>query len=247
MNLSDHYNISELAFTLRYQPKATYVLDGIRRFPVNFNKFPVFSIEYFAGLKNIFKGDFSYHKFTADIHHSFNPGAIGTLVYDFRFTKVFKSLPYPLLYTLAGNQSFFRTDRTYNLMNYGEFILDEALELFLSYHMDGFILGRIPLLKKLQWRSVITANAAFGSFDTKKNGFYDPYLNPWGILARTDANGNPVTPFNSLTYAKPYAELSYGIENIFRFFRIDLVHRLTYLDHPNTHQFAVKISGVFRF
>ena len=61
---------------------------------------------------------------------------------------------------------------------------------------------------------------------------------------------NPETSFSdfyTLSYDKPYAELSYGIENIFKFFRVDLVHRLTYLDHPDTRKFAVKISGVFRF
>jgi hypothetical protein len=52
--------------------------------------------------------------------------------------------------------------------------------------------------------------------------------------------------FYTLPITNP-TELSYGIENIFKFFRADLVHRLTYLDHPDTRKFAFKISGVFRF
>jgi hypothetical protein len=142
-------------------------------------------------------------------------------------------LPYTLLITLAGNQTLFRTNRTYNLMNYGEFVLDEALELFLSYHMEGLILGRIPLIKKLQWRSVITAHSAFGGYDTEKNALYNPETN--------------LSSFYTLSYQKPYVEVSYGIENIFKFFRIDLVQRITYLDNPDVHHFALKISGVFRF
>ncbi|MCU0462547.1 MAG: hypothetical protein MUF36_11140, partial [Bacteroidales bacterium] len=53
--------------------------------------------------------------------------------------------------------------------------------------------------------------------------------------------------FYSVEYNKPYAELSYGIENIFRFLRVDLVHRLTYLENPGSQRFAVKVNGVFRF
>ena len=237
---------SELSMILRYQPKAIYVLDGVRRFPVNFNKYPIFSFEYFRGFRDPFNSDFNYQKIVGDINHNFNLGGIGSVGYDLRFTKVFGQLPYPLLITLAGNQSVFRSDRTYNLMNYGEFVLDEALELFFAYHMNGIILNRIPLLKKLQWCTVITAFAAFGSFDGAKNGFYDPNDNPLGILPYY-VNGKPLTSFETLSYNDPYAELSYGIENILRFLRIDLVHRLSRLENPDSHRFGVKISGVFRF
>ncbi len=246
-NLKSTFQTSEAGLILRYQPKAVYVLDGVRRFPVNFNQLPVFTMEYFRGFKNFAEGDFNYNKLVADIYQKFNPGGLGSISYNFRFTKVFGALPYPLLITLAGNQSFFRTDRTYNLMNYGEFIIDESLELFLSYHMNGLILGKIPLFKKLDWRTVFTADMAFGKFDGKSNGFYDPVSNPEGILPYNDQEGDPLSGFKTLSYTKPYMELSYGIENVFKFFRIDLVHRLTWLDNPDAHKFAVKMSGVFRF
>ncbi len=245
--LRNEYQTSELGCILHYQPAAVYVLDGIRRFPVNFNQNPVFSLEYYKGFKELAGGDFSYDKIVTGIQQKFNPGGLGTISYNLRFSKVFGALPYPMLTTLAGNQSFFRTDRTFNLMNYGEFIADETLEIFLSYHMNGLILGKIPLLKKLDWRTVFTLNSAFGKFNDESNGFYDPGTNPRGILPQFDQNGNPLTRFNTLSYKKPYAELSYGIENIFKFIRIDLVHRLTYLDNPDSHRLALKISGVFRF
>ncbi len=245
--LADNYITSELALIFRYQPKSTYVLDGNRRFPVNFNKSPVFSFEYYKGFKGFIRGDFDYHKVSAGIYHNFTAGGAGTMIYDLSFTKVFTALPFPLLITLAGNQSFFRANRTYNLMNYGEFVLDEAIELFYAWHMDGLIINRLPLIRKLDWRTVITAHAAFGDFNEKYNGYYNRDLNPKGILSDISIDGHPATPFYSLTYSMPYAELSYGIENIFKFFRVDLIQRLTYLDHPGVHQFAVKISGVFRF
>ncbi|HEX7493224.1 MAG TPA: DUF5686 family protein [Bacteroidales bacterium] len=243
---SINYITSEIGLILRYQPKATYVLDGVRRFPVNFNKYPVFSFEYYRGLPGFMKGDFQYNKIVADISHNFNFGGLGSIEYDFGFTKVFGQLPYPLLITLAGNQSIFRTSRTYNLMNYGEFVLDEALEMNMTYHMNGLIMNKLPLLKKLRLRTVVSARAAFGSFNDKLNGFYDPVINRDAILPDS-IRGNSLTRFNSLTYNRPYIELSYGIENIFSFLRIDLIHRLTWLENPDLHRFGVKISGVFRF
>jgi hypothetical protein len=241
-----NYTTGEIALILRYQPKATYVIDGVRRFPINFNRYPVLSFEYYRGFPGFMNSDFRYQKIVADIYHNFNIGGLGSIVYDISFTKVFDQLPYPLLLTLAGNQSVFRTSQTYNLMNYGEFVLDEALEISMTYHMNGLIMNRFPLLKKLGLRTVIGANAAFGSFNDKLNGFYDPVTNRNAILPDS-INGNPLTRFNTLSYDKPYAELSYGIENIFRFLRVDLIHRLTWLENPDIRRFGVKISGVFRF
>ena len=243
---SDNFKISEIGIVLRYQPKAVYVVDGVRRFPVNFNKYPVFSFQYFRGFDGILGSSYGYEKFAGAISHHFSMGGLGTFEYNLSFTKVNGQLPYPLLITLAGNESFFRTSRTYNLMNYGEFILDEATELYASYHMNGLFLNKIPLIKKLQWRTVISANAAFGSFNDKKNGYYDAINNPDGILHQVP-DPDPSDTFYTLDYNTPYAELSYGIENIFKVVRVDLVQRLTWLDNPGAKRFMVKVSGVFRF
>ena len=49
--------------------------------------------------------------------------------------------------------------------------------------------------------------------------------------------------FGRLDPKIPYVELGYGIENIFRFFRVDFFHRMTYLDGPQTRPFHIKISA----
>jgi hypothetical protein len=54
-----------------------------------------------------------------------------------------------------------------------------------------------------------------------------------------------VVPFNSLI-RKPYAELGYGVENILKFIRIDLIHRLTYFNNPNTRPIGLKVSAQFK-
>jgi hypothetical protein len=46
--------------------------------------------------------------------------------------------------------------------------------------------------------------------------------------------------------SKPYWEVGYGVENIFRLLRVDFVHRLSYLNHPKASKFGVKLSLQFK-
>lgn len=251
-NTSSNITISEITFLSSYQPKATFIIDKNERFPVLLKKAPVFSLSYTIGVKDFLRSNFSYHKASLEIKHNFLLGGLGNFMYDIKLSKVFSSLPYPLLYILAGNESIFRSDRMYNLMNYGEFVADQVAELFCTYHMEGLIFDKIPLLKKLGFRTVASAHLAYCSFDEKKNGAYSN-SNPNGILPEYDLSGNKLTGFNTLSRYKPYIEVSYGIENIFRIFRIDAIHRLTYLKYENMnyqekpHKFGIKISAAFRF
>jgi hypothetical protein len=45
----------------------------------------------------------------------------------------------------------------------------------------------------------------------------------------------------------PYIEGSVGIENIFKFFRVDLVKRFNYLDDPNIAKIGVRVRADFNF
>jgi hypothetical protein len=43
--------------------------------------------------------------------------------------------------------------------------------------------------------------------------------------------------------SKPYIELGYGVENIFKFLRVDFVHRVSYLDNPGARKFGVLFTA----
>lgn len=53
--------------------------------------------------------------------------------------------------------------------------------------------------------------------------------------------------FDSLDPNKPFGEVVYGIDNIFKLFRIQAFHRLTYLDHGNPARFRLLASLNFHF
>jgi hypothetical protein len=89
------------------------------------------------------------------------------------------------------------------------------------------------VIKKLKWRAVANANVLFGSV-SDKNIANSPSVGP---------EGSPLQTFGRLDPTKPYLELGYGVENIFKFFRVDFFHRMTYLDNPGSKPFTVKISA----
>ena len=62
----------------------------------------------------------------------------------------------------------------------------------------------------------------------------------------TDLLGRPLLGFQSLS-GTPYAEVGYGIDNIFKVLRVDAIHRLTYRNSPDAVNFGIKISSGLSF
>ena len=97
-------------------------------------------------------------------------------------------------------------------------------------------MNKIPLLNKLKWRLLATANVLYGALSQKNID----------IISPIDLEGNPLPGLNYLDPHTPYVELGYGIENIFKIIRVDGVHRITYRDNPMAQKFALKFSLQFK-
>ena len=124
-------------------------------------------------------------------------------------------------------------------MNVEEFVSDHYIGLNIDHYFSGFFFNKIPLLKKLRLREVITAKVLFGGLRNENN----PAYNPNQMLFPTT---NGVTSTFTLN-GQPYLEAGIGIYNIFSFLRIDLIERFTYLDHPSVSRFGVLFSSNFNF
>jgi hypothetical protein len=53
--------------------------------------------------------------------------------------------------------------------------------------------------------------------------------------------------FDSLDPRKAFVEVGYGIDNIFKLFRLQAFHRLSYLDHGHPERFRLMGSINFNF
>ena len=227
---SDFVN-STVGYELRYARDETFVINGNQRISTGIRRAPAITAKYTFGLKGVLGGDFEYHRLDLLFEHKIKLGLLGVSQYQISVGKVFNPVPYPLLETHIGNETIFYTTAAFNLMDYFEFVSDTYASLRYQHHFEGFLLNRIPLMRKLKWRMVGNANLLWGSAAQINRDIIPPY----------DQEGTPVQTFQSLEN-KPYVELGYGIENILKVVRIDFFHRLSYLDQPNVRPFGVKIS-----
>jgi hypothetical protein len=199
------------------------------------SKFPIISLTYTAGIKGILNSKFNYHRITLDLDHWFYVGAAGWLKYSIECGKVIGNVPFLLLETHPGNDAFFYNANSYNMMNSFEFVSDTWIGLRLEQHLDGYILNKIPLIRKLKWREVLFFRGTWGSLSKENLEANAPNLQQNG--------GTYYGAFNK----GPYMEAGFGFENIFKFFRIDAIWRLNYWDNLNAQKFSVRFTLDFNF
>ena len=139
-------------------------------------------------------------------------------------------VPFPLLSMPNANLSYTIQPESYSLMNAMEFMNDEYFSWDVTYFLNGWLFNRVPLLKKLKWREIVSCRGLYGHLSDKNN----PALSD-GLFAF------PIE--NTQTMGKtPYVEAGVGIENIFKVLRLDYIWRLTYRDSPGIDRSGLRIS-----
>ncbi|MDO1448719.1 DUF5686 family protein [Rhodocytophaga aerolata] len=232
--LLTRFSTTELVMETRITKDETFLQNDNERISLGTNK-PVISLQYTLGLKGILGGDFSYHKFSLTASQDVRLGILGRSYYAINAAYIPGKLPYPLLFNHLGNQTYFYNSSSYNLMNYFEFSSDQYVSLNYQHNFEGLLFNRIPLMRKLKWRMLATANVLKGSLREENLHLYPQTVNQSSILP-------PIQPLGSM----PYVEVGYGIENIFKFIRIDAVHRLTYLNQPGVRKFGIFVTTQFK-
>jgi len=225
--LRNQITTTELVLDLHYGYREKVLAGEFERTTIS-SQYPVFNLKYTYGVKGLFNGEYEYNSLRFNASQWFSFLSAGYLKYTLEAGKTWGTLPFPLLNIYSGNETFYHDDYAFNLMNYYEFISDEFVTYHLIYHMEGFFLNRIPAIRKLKWREVAQLKGAVGHTSIK-NKFYNEL------------------PAGSYFISKPYMEAGIGIENIFRFVRVDAVWRLFYNDHPDIKPFGIMVSMSFDF
>ncbi len=199
-------------FYLTYTPgRDVYGLGVEQRYGKN--PFPSFIINYHRGMKAL-GGDFDYDKLQFRYMQRVLLGKIGKTDITLEAGKTFGTVPLALLNPIPANQVLLLKPYTFTLLNYYDFVTDTYLVGHFEHHFSGFILNRLPLLRKLKWRTVVAFRGAYGSI----------------------SDANKAMNRSNINYAAPtdqmYYEYSVGLENIgygnLRFIRIDAVWRSNY-------------------
>ena len=231
--LINKLNNTEVSVGLRWAPKEEFYQGKLYRTPI-YNKYPVLTFNYAAGLKGVLDGENTYHNFTAGIFKRFYLSQFGYADMNVDGTYIVGSnVPYPLLTIHRANQTYAYQLNSYNLMNFMEFISDHHASVNLQYYMNGFILNKVPLVKKLQWREVFSFKGVYGGLRDENNPTYNNKVYTW----QTNKDGD----ISSFAFGdKPYMEASVGLANIFKVLRVDYVKRLNYLDHPTVSDWGIR-------
>lgn len=230
-----HYSTSSFSLTLRYAPGEKFSQQISNRLPINMDA-PVFMLTHEIGPKGLFGGNFTINKTELSVSKRFWFSAFGYTDILLKAGKIWSQVQFPSLLWQNANLSYTIQPESYSLLNPMEFAMDQYASIDFTYWINGAILNRIPLIKKLKLREVITFKGFVGSLSNKNNPDYNDNL----FRFPADANTKPMGK-------TPYMELSAGLDNIFTILRVDYVWRLTYRDNPAADKSGVRISLHFQF
>ncbi|MBK5279645.1 MAG: carboxypeptidase-like regulatory domain-containing protein, partial [Bacteroidia bacterium] len=230
------FQSSEVSIESRWARDEFFIINDNERLSLGTDRWPVVTVKYTHGFQGVFGSDFDFDKLKVSIRKKMRWGRLGYSYLTLTGENTFNTLPYPMLSLHLGNQSPVYSTVTYNLMNYGEFASDHFASLQYQHYLEGLFLNRIPLIKKLNWRLLGTVNAVVG-------GLRQPNRD---MISEFTSDGIATLPVGYFTNGKPYVELGYGVENIFRFLRVDFVHRMTYLDNEKARKFGVLFTAQFQ-
>ncbi len=224
----ESFNTSEFEVKLRYAPNEKFFQTQWNRFPVALDA-PVFSLSHTVAAKGVLGGDYTYNYTEAGFQKRFWFSAFGYTDVILKAGKIWNKVPFPLLAIPNANLSYTIQPESYSLMNAMEFMNDEYASWDVTYYLNGFLLNRIPLLKRLKWRTVLSSRGLYGHLSDKN----DPNVSE-GLFRF------PLT--TAFMNGTPYTEAGVGIENIFKVFRFDYVWRLTYKNLADIDKSGLRIS-----
>ena len=231
---------TELSLELRYAPHETFYQGKIYRVPI-IDRYPIFTLRYNEGIKDFFGGQYNYQNLTGNITKRFYLSQLGYSDVIVEGSYIFGKVPFPLMDIHHANQTYSLQLDSYNLMNFQEFVSDHYASINIDHNFNGFFFNKVPLLKKLKLREIIDFKGLWGGVRSENNPANDPLLLRYPINSTT---GLPVTyTLNN----GPYIEGSFGIGNIFKLIRVDLVRRFTYLDNPEVSKWGVRARVKFDF
>lgn len=219
-SIISRFSTTEASIKLRFAHQEKFLSGEFERISLGSKK-PILELTYTGGAKGIMGSGFNYHKIDFRYRDKIAVNPIGTTYFDFFCGKVFGRLPYLMLYVPQGNETYFFNTFAFNMMNEYEFAADQYASIFLRHYFEGFFFNKIPGVRKLKLRELITVKAVMGGMT---------------------ADNRAANALNTFTVPNriPYVEVGAGIENILKLFRVDFIWRATYRNNPYVGNFGIR-------
>ena len=223
---------------INYNPGVTYVNTKQQRLPINLDS-PEIGISHTMGFKGFMGGQYHSNITKVSIYKRQWLGSFGYLDFHAVGQAQWNKVPFPMLILPPVNLSYFESESSVSLMRDWEFLNDRQVFASLSWDMNGKLLNRIPLIKKLKWREYFAVKGVWGNLTDKNN----PYL-------EKNQGDTELFKFPSKSHVMnntPYWECVAGVHNIFKFFAVEYVRRLTYLNNEDISKWGIRFGFSMTF
>lgn len=121
---------------------------------------------------------------------------------------LFGDAPYDLLDQPVGSMSLGYPKDRFNLLHFASFAHNVYTNAHLHINGGGVVLNRIPVIKNFKLREIVSLKTHYGNL----NDSYRPVFD--------------LPPYYSNEINTPYAEIGFGLTNIFKVLRVEYVQQL---------------------
>ncbi|MEY3921752.1 MAG: hypothetical protein RL634_1513 [Bacteroidota bacterium] len=224
-----NFNDFQINLKLRFAYLEKFLQDDFFRRSLG-SDYPVTELQYTKGLKGVLNSNYSYSKISFSISDYLKIPPAGNFYYNAYAGKIFGTLPYMLLSMAPGNEIYYYNKYAFNTMNRFEYLFDKYAGLNVEHVIGSGLFRFFPHNKKLKLRQFWNAKML------------------WGGLSQENKELN-LKNFSNFTTLdnKTFMEVGTGVDNIFRFFRIDCTWRVLPRPLPTELYKRFGIFGSFRF
>ena len=196
------------------------------------------------------KEDLAYFKPQVEMLWKFRIPPLGTSQLDINAGTIIGKVPWMMLQMYPGNATPIMDQTAFSCMEYFEFGSDTWATLLWYHCFNGFFLGKIPLISKLQLREEVCFKMAYGTLSDRNNGS-DPRYGAMMKFPQWEDSKQVMTTLGGM----PYMEAGFGISNIFRVLRVDFIWRLSHREvmtpegvmRPARRLFTVNVGAEVKF
>jgi len=222
---------TEMGLKLRYAPEENKVTTFRKKFRFS-GSHPVFEARYAFGVPGLLGGKYRYQKVNTMVTQNFRIPRWGKVIYRAYAGRIFsKALPFMLLELHPGNEIYYYNAQSFNLMNRFEYFSDRYAGFSIEHNFEKKLLNLLPFMRPTHMRQFWNIKTVWGDLSPESRQLNRMELGSYRLRS---------------LQGRPYIEAGTGLDNIFKYFRVDLVWRFSPDPDPGAH-FGVFGSAHIQF
>ncbi|MEN9598669.1 MAG: hypothetical protein RL596_980, partial [Bacteroidota bacterium] len=212
-SLSDNPLINtEWVVKFRYAPDERKITSHRKDYRIKSN-YPIYELRIGRAIEDLLDGEYNFTKLNVSIRQQIRIPQFGQINYLAYGGKIFtnQGLPFMLLELHPGNEIYYYNKESFNLMSRFEYFSDRFAGINIEHNIEKKLINLIPFLRKTNVRQFWNIKTVWGNLNQQSR-----------IINRTDFGDYRLRSLRG----DMYTEIGCGLDNLFRFFRIDFVWRV---------------------